>query len=177
MISESRPNPSSLGVFSTRPAGTVIHGSRSGSQNNQLQEYKGTVNYAAGGADGLYWQVTVGPGRYCVHGPVQRWGWHAGDVADYPGMGSQRWLGAEFAQAQLGGAVDDSTFLAFAFWFRDVARVRYPTLPTRFRMHSEMPQGVAAGKTDLVLPEQAGRVRARIQAALRLVGIEDEVTS
>lgn len=144
------------------PLGVIIHGSRSTLDYNELQEFAGTVRYAGKGAEGLYWSVTLGPDKVCIHGDIARWGWNAKQH-------SRDYLAAEFSQSKEGGLVSDSQFDAFAWWYKNEALVKYPSLPRVFIMHSELPAGIADGKTDLVRIAQANEIRARINAALERI--------
>lgn len=147
------------GRFSTTPAGVILHGSRSGSQNTTRQEYEGTKRYAASGID-YGWSATIGDDVYCIHMGFDRWGWNARGA-------SQRYLAVEFAQATVDRPISDAQVRAFAHFFLE-ARKFWPQLPAYFPTHAELAEGVMDGKTD-VFPRGDPRteeLRARIHRAL-----------
>lgn len=148
------------GVFANTPAGVILHGSRSGTGNNTAQEYTGTARYAGSGIE-LGWHLTIGDDIYAEHMTPKQWGWNARAA-------SQKYLGVEFAQATVALPISDAQVRAFCWWFKNVARVTWPNLPTTFPMHSELPEGIADGKTD-VFPKGDSRgdeLRTRIMARL-----------
>lgn len=89
----------------------------------------------------LAWHVTIGEGEIACHLPLNRWGWHAGSH-------SRRWFGAEFAQPTGDDPITDLQVQTFCWWWRNVVRKRWPGVPDHFLGHSEVRQGINAGKTD-----------------------------
>lgn len=122
------------------------------------QEYEATLRYVRSGAGGLGWTVTVGDGVLAIHMTPKQWGWNARSA-------SARYLAAEFAQANLGSPITDGQISTFCWWWVNVARQHWPSLPMHFPNHSEIPEGIADGKSD---PEPRGEhtVRDRILARL-----------
>ena len=146
------------GSFTIPPMGVILHGSRSGQPYTVEQEYMATVNHVRNGANGLGWNITVGNGVVCEHMTPRYWGWNARGA-------SNRHLAVEFAQANLGDLITDAQIDAFCWYFTNVMKVAWPGMPRAFPYHSELPEGVADGKTD---PEPRGEhsVRDRILARL-----------
>lgn len=149
------------GRFTATPQGVILHGSRSGQNYDTAREYQATVNYVRAGAGGLGWHITCADNLIAVHMTPAEWGWSARGA-------SQRLLACEFAQATADRPISDAQVAAFAWWFLNVARATWPNLPAYFPMHSELPEGIADGKSD-VFPRGDGRadeLRARILALL-----------
>lgn len=146
-----------VGTFAGTPAGIILHGTRSSLPYTQQEEFDATVRYVRAGAGGLGWHVTVGPDMLAEHMPPDRWGWNARGA-------SSRYLAIEFAQASQGGVVLDSQLRAAAWWIWHSARKRWPGLPltaTSLVNHSDLPEGIADGKTD-VQPRGQHSVRDRL---------------
>lgn len=155
-------NPGTVGgAFGTTPAGTILHGSRSGRRWGMPTEYDHCRSYAASGIE-LGWNLTVGEDAVSAHMPPDRWGWNARRA-------SSRYLAVEFAQANLGDPITDGQVRAFCWWIVAVARKRWPGLPANFPTHAEVEQrgetGAIDGKSDV---EPFGRhsVRDRVLARL-----------
>ena len=146
------------GQFTGTPSGVILHGTRSGQPYDIKHEYHATLNYVRSGAGGLGWNITVGQGKYCDHIAPESWGWNARGA-------SSRYLAAEFAQAHLGDEISNEQISAFCWWFVNVARVAWPSLPKVFPNHSDLPEGVSDGKSD-VEPRGQHSVRDRILAGL-----------
>lgn len=146
------------GTYTSMPVGVILHGTRSGQDYSVEQEYQATLNYVRSGASGLGWSVTIGDGKICEHMTPRYWGWNARGA-------SSKHLAAEFSQAKLGGAITDGQIDAFCYWFLKVARGTWPALPMAFPNHSELPEGIADGKSD-VEPRGSHSVRDRILARL-----------
>lgn len=146
------------------PQGCILHGSRSGQDYNKLEEYNSTVNFVRDGAydaEGtpLGWNVTIGEDRYSIHNR-KRWGWNAGKH-------SRDFVAAEFAQAKVGEPITDAQLDMFEHWWRSVVMVDYPNIPMFFINHSELEQGIAAGKTDAGrIGAEANMLRERIMERL-----------
>lgn len=154
------------GTFAHKPSGIILHGSRSGQQWSIGSEFDSCRNFAAGGAGGLGWNVTVGQDEYSVHMTARQWGWNARSPA------SQTLLAVEFAQAQLVDPITDAQVRAFVHWYEHEVVPVWGALDlsadAALPMHSELPAGMADGKTDAFLAwsERANDLRARIRAAL-----------
>ena len=154
------------GTFVHKPLGIILHGSRSGQQWSIGSEFDSCRNFAAGGANGLGWNATVGEDEYSIHMTARQWGWNARSPA------SQTLLAVELAQAQLVDPITDAQVRAFVHWYEhEVVPVWGPldlssdgALPT----HAELPAGIADGKTDCFPRNdpRADDLRARIRAAL-----------
>ncbi len=138
---EEAPNPSVAGEFKHTPQGVVLHGSRSGLRRDRHAEFRSTVNYAVSGANGLAWHATVGDDVVALHMPCGSWGYHARSW-------SSDWLGVEFAQATVEDDISDGQVDTVCWWFKNVARKRWPTLPAHFIGHAEIPPGILDGNTD-----------------------------
>lgn len=142
------------------PKGCILHGTRSGQAYTKLEEYNSTVNFVRSGAidskgNRLGWSVTIGTDRYCVHSHSY-WGWNAGEHSD-------EYVAAEFAQSHEGEAITPQQLDMFEHWWRTEVKPKWPDIPLVFINHSELPQGIAAGKTD-AFPRgfEAEALRARI---------------
>ena len=146
------------GSFTTTPVGVILHGSRSGQPYTVEQEFQATLNYVNSGAAGLGWNITIADGKVCEHMAPRYWGWNARNA-------SKIHLACEFAQAHLGDEITDGQIDAFCWWFLNVAREAWPGLPMAFPNHSELPEGIADGKSD-VEPRGENSVRDRIIARL-----------
>lgn len=144
--------------FTGTPAGVILHGTRSGQPYTVEQEYQSTLNYVRSGAAGLGWNITVGEGKLCGHISPKSWGWNARQH-------SSEYLAVEFAQAHLGDLITGAQIDAFCWWFLNSARTLWPLLPMEFPNHSDLPAGIADGKSD-VEPRGQHTVRDRILAKL-----------
>lgn len=146
------------GSFTGTPAGVILHGTRSGQPYSVEQEYQATLNYVRSGAGGLGWNITVGDGKVCEHVSARHWGWNARGA-------SRIHLAVEFAQAHLGDPITDRQVDAFCWYLLNVWQPIWPNLPWAFPNHSDLPEGVADGKSD-VEPRGEHSVRDRILARL-----------
>lgn len=140
--------------------GVILHSTRSGQPYTVEQEYRATLNYVNNGAGGLGWNITVGGGRVCEHFSPRYWGWNARGA-------SNRHLAVEFAEANLGDGVTDQDIDSFCWYWINVWKVAWPGLPPAFPYHSELPEGIADGKTD---PEPRGQTSVRDRIMARLGG-------
>lgn len=131
--------------YTATPQGVILHGSRSGSNNDAMAEYRGTARYAGSGIE-LGWSATVGPGIYAVHMPATHYGWNARAA-------SSKFLAIEFAQATINHPIDDSMVDAFVHWLRTEALPVWPNLPMHFPSHAEVEvaglTGARDGKSDV----------------------------
>lgn len=151
------------GTFASTPLGVILHGSRSGIPNRPtLAEYLGTASFAVGNSAGLGWNITCGTDRLAIHYPATRWGWNARQH-------SSQYLACEFAQANLGDHITDGQVKAFVWWFRNKARATWPRLRAEFPNHSDLPAGIADGKSDCE-PRGVHTVRDRVLAELKRQG-------
>lgn len=146
------------GRYASTPVGVILHGTRSGQPYTTDQEFAATIRYVQAGASGLGWSITCGNGVIAVHMTPQQWGWNARSA-------SSKHLACEFAQANIGDPITDAQIDAFCWWFLNVARAAWPNLPKAFPNHSELPEGIADGKSD-VEPRGEHAVRDRILARL-----------
>ena len=138
----------------------ILHGTRSGRDWTTAEEFAATCRYVSGGAGGLGWHATISDNELAIHLPPHHYGWNARAA-------SGRYLAVEFAQPTADRAISDAQVAAFVWWFA-LARVDWPDLPLVFPMHSELPEGIADGKSD-VFPRgsyRAAELRDRIRAAL-----------
>lgn len=126
----------------TQRKGMIVHSTRSGQNYNTTQEYNATINYIKAGADGLGWTATVGDGIVAMHMKIGEWGWNVRGASD-------EWVAVELAQAKLDGPILDSQIEGVAaVWIK--AREYYgTTFPLHFVNHSDLPEGIADGKTDV----------------------------
>lgn len=146
------------GRYASTPLGVILHGTRSGQPYTTSQEYDAAIRFVRGGAGGLGWSITCGIGVIAVHMTPQQWGWNARGA-------SSKYLACEFAQANLGDPIDDGQVDAFCWWFRNVAQVHWPNIPMHFPNHSDLPEGISDGKSD-VEPRGQHSVRDRILTRL-----------
>ena len=157
------------GNFTGTPKGVILHGSRSGSNNDTEREYTGTVNYVRAGANGLGWHATIGDDRIALHIGPEGYGWNARAA-------SSKYLAVEFAQAVEAKPISDGQVRAFAWWFRNKARATWPNLPLNFPTHAEVEArgetGARDGKTDVFSngSPRADELRARILAEIQRQG-------
>lgn len=156
-------SPSQAGSFVRTPMGVIIHSRRSGLAWTEMPEYTATVNWAMNPTHGLAWNATIGPRCLSIHLPSDAWEWNARSPFSY------QMLTVEFAQARPGDPVSDAQIDVFVWWFLEVARRRWPDLPATFVHHSELPTGIADGKTN-VWPRGRGadRFRQRIHDRLAM---------
>jgi hypothetical protein len=158
------------GVYGVRPRGVILHGSRSGIAGHPaLDEWSDTAHWATIEPNGYGWSATIGPDRVASHMPLNLWGWNARGC-------SPHYLAVEFAQANVSDAIDDAAVAAFCWWFVDLARAMWSTLPRVFPSHAELdgtPEyGQHDGKTD-AFPLHDPRMvdlRMRINARLDALG-------
>lgn len=103
--------------------------------------------------------MTIGEGEIAEHLTCGSWGWNARKF-------SSEYLAIEFAQAHENDAITDAQVRAFAWWFLNMARARWPSLPTTFPTHAELDKTLVVpdGKTDCFIDGTA--IRARITALL-----------
>lgn len=155
-------------MFTDRPRGVILHGTRSGLAQDVHAEFRSTVSYVQNGAAGLGWNATIGDDELCIHFEADRWGWNARAA-------SKNYLAVEFAQARLTDMVTDGQVRAFCYWFQHFALKSWPTLAVNFPTHAEIEArgetGVKDGKSD-VFPVGDFRISAlrfRIVERLRLV--------
>lgn len=139
------PLSSVQGAFTKRPRGVILHASRSTVDRSVEAEFKGTVDYAVGGADGKGWNATIGNDKYAVHIPATSWGWSAREP-------SSIWLAVEFSQARIGRPVDDAQLRAFAAWWHTEVLPIWPGLLPVLVHHATLDAAWQApdGKTDVV---------------------------
>lgn len=165
MVEWGYSSPSIVGRFASRPAGVILHGSRSGRPIGKEAEYRGTRNFAAGGANGLGWNATIGADILASHISPEWWGYSAGEH-------SRVYLATEFAQSLEGEPITDGQVRAFAHWFTTIARPAWPSLdlrvPGALPMHAELSQGIRDGKSDAFRrgDPRADDLRGRIIAAV-----------
>lgn len=139
----------------------ILHSTRSGQNYNTTQEHNATVNYVKSGADGLGWTATIGDGVICYHMSLDEWGWNARAA-------SSKWLAVELAQAKLDGPILDSQIeAAAAVWIE--ARSIWPSLPLKFINHSDLPEGIADGKSD-VCRRGDSTITGKVESLLRKAG-------
>lgn len=152
------------GSFAATPSGVILHSSRSGTANDPAQEWLGTSNFAMSGIE-LGWNATIGPDRLAIHLPADQWGWNAREH-------SHTHLAVEFSQAKPGQPINDDQVRAFAWYFLNVLRKRWPSLPASFPTHAELPAGIRDGKTDPYRNGDAAAddLRARILAHITYLG-------
>lgn len=126
-----------------------------------MQEFEATAQYAQTNPDNLCWHATIGDGIVAIHLAAEAWGWSARAF-------SSDYLAVEFAQPNLGDPISDAAVAAFAWWWLNIARVRWPELPRLFVNHSEVDRLLQTpdGKTDLwpAQSRQAADFRQRILA-------------
>lgn len=144
----------------------ILHGTRSGIRRSIADEFTAVSQY--GEYTQYAYNVTGGEDAITIHLAPDRWGWHAYHAA-------QMYLGYEFANPLEGYEVNDAMVRAFVYWFKYVARARWPELPTVFRTHSEIEREVAGvpqdGKTDCFRygDPRADDLRARIAAHMEVI--------
>jgi len=145
----------------TAPQGIILHSTRSAIPRGEVEEYEGTLNYVRGGANGLGWNATVGPGLVCEHMNPDQWGWNAREA-------SSHYVAIEHAQARLGDPVSDALLDASAWYIKNKVYARWPNMPRTLVHHSELPAGVQDGKSDMA-PKgsaKAEELRQRLLARL-----------
>lgn len=165
-IAVYRQPGSVAGTFAQRPIGIILHGSRSGQAWSIEREFDSCRNFAAAGAAGLGWNATIGPLAYSVHMSARQWGWNARSPA------SLIYLAVELAQATVNDPITDEMVQALGHWYEhEVIPVWGKldlSLDSHLPMHSELPTGIADGKTD-AFPRgdaRADNLRHRIRALL-----------
>jgi hypothetical protein len=153
------------GSFVERPRGIILHGSRSGQSWSIDREFDSCRNYAAGGANGLGWNATVGEMEYSIHLSARNWGWNARSA-------SRSFLGVELAQARYGDPITDAMVIALVHWYQHEVLPMWGELPlgsdAALPSHNSLPEGAADGKSDCYLdpsPELTN-LRKRIRALL-----------
>lgn len=146
-----------IGDFSGTPQGIILHSTRSGQPFDIEHEYQGTLNYIRSGASGLGWSATAGDYKLAYHMDPREWGWNARQH-------SYEYLAIEIAQAHLGDPVSDGQIAAVAAFYHKAKEV-WPQLPATFPNHSDLPAGIADGKSD-VEPRGQHSVRDRVLAAI-----------
>jgi hypothetical protein len=153
------------GVFSTTPAGVILHGSRSGVPSRSIDaEFVGTSNYAVNEPNGLGWNATIGDDALALHIPADRWGWNARAA-------SRKYLAVEFAQPVEDVDIVSGQVRACA-WFIHEARKRWPNLPLFMPTHAELDgteTGAFDGKSDVYskFNPKAELLRSAIRATYR----------
>lgn len=154
------PTPSETYPFLRAPKGFLLHGSRSGRAQPVAEEYQCTVRYAAGGANDLGWNFTIGEDAVAEHIGPARWGWNSYRASMY-------YVALEFAQGNVEGEITDGQVRAAA-WAIQRSREVWPSIPLNLVTHAELEQtgetGRVDGKTD-VYPfgdARADRLRERI---------------
>ena len=163
------------GVFSSKPSGFVIHGSRSGVvTRSRQQEYDGTRTYAENSLvtlpDGTTyytgWNATIGDLQWSRHFDADKWGHHAG-------VDGVTRMGFEFAQAVISWNVTDGQVAAWADCYKSYVVPRWGEYNLRatgvLSMHSQLPQGIRDGKTDVFSRDDYARwndLKARLTAAV-----------
>lgn len=155
-----------VGPFRAVPIGVILHGSRSGIERSTDAELQSTINYAVGGAldsegDNLGWNATIGPATVARHIDPKYYGWNAREA-------SSVYVAAEFAQGLVADPIDDTAVDAFCWWFINVVRVAWPTIPALFVTHASLPAGIRDRKTDAfpIADPRAADLIARIHARL-----------
>ena len=153
----------------TDPYGILLHSSRSGRIWTTRQEFDSTRGYARRGADGLFWNATVGEGAYSLHYDRNRpvpWGYNARGASRY-------YYAIELAQPRLGDPITDELVDTAATCIVLEVLPHYLGMDLRSAFlpeHWELPEGKADGKTD-VWYGQPGQLAAWVRArALGLVG-------
>jgi hypothetical protein len=165
------------GEFALPPKGIVLHSSRSGCTLTPagepwttMHEFQSTCNWAKNAANEYGWNVTVGPNVWAAHMRPTQYGINCGTKA------SGEYLAVEFSQALLGQPIVQEQVTAFAAMWRDYIVPVWPHLAATeaanrllLPAHSEMPQGVADGKTDPwpKATAELDQFRARLRAALK----------
>lgn len=150
--------------FARMPKGIVLHGSRSGSTTNTLdQEYRGTANWELNNPHGYAWHATIGNGKVAIHLTPREWGQH-------DPWASQEYLGVELAQPTVAHAITDGQVDALADWIKTRVLPVWPGLPLHFPSHAEVNReyGQNQGKSD-VFPLgdiRMSDLRARLMARL-----------
>lgn len=142
------------------PQGFLLHGSRSGLDRSENDEFWSTVRYAqaGGGPQGLAWHCTAMSGKAAYHMSPRQWGWSAYEA-------SKHYIAVEFSQPRLGDYISDESIDAFCYYVRlDVLPV-WPDIPRVAICHSEL-QGE---KSDPVIASEAAAFNARVLARLALV--------
>lgn len=162
------------GTFATQPKGVILHGSRSGKEWSLWEEFLSTARWAANASNPYGWNATIGEDVYSVHIPATHYGVNAGTLE------SSQYLAVEFAQATVHQAITDKQVAAFVDWYREAVLPHWPGLKlgsdASLPAHAELPQGIAAGKSD-VFPRQDGRLhqlRDRIRVALNAPPVEED---
>lgn len=132
-----------------RPLGTVIHGTRGGNATRE-QEWEATLNWARSGPWGktrtgevyyLGWLATIYDDAIALHMPWRKSGWHAGEL-------SETFYGVEFVQPTERDDITDGQVRAYG-WLHRQLRQRHEGFECNLLAHSETPQGVADGKSDV----------------------------
>lgn len=122
----------------------IWHGSRSGIERPLVEEFDSTRNFAAGGANGLGWNATIGEDAYSVHMAASSWGWSAREHSPY-------YIAIETANPNLGDLVTARIVKAAAHYWRYEVEPVYPGIKLTMSnqpTHAELPAGIRDGKTD-----------------------------
>jgi hypothetical protein len=162
------------GLYSQRPNGVILHGSRSSRSWSTAKEFESTRNFAARGAGGLGWSATIGEEEDATHGTVpaysvhmtpRQWGYNARSE-------SSKRLAVEFAQARLSDPITDDQIAAFAHWYEHEIVPVWGELDVDddgdMPCHSELSEGARDGKSDTFLSHsaEANDLRERIREAI-----------
>lgn len=164
---ESAPTPgvNIQGTFASQPLGVILHGGRGGGLTISA-DYASTRNSGHTRVDGIGWNASIGEDVYAVHMGANQWGYNAGDE-------SATYLGVEFGQPDIRD-ITDGQVRAFVAWFRRDVAASWPNLTltatqTSLPAHSQLAQGIAAGKSD-VFPANDRRLQELRDRILALLG-------
>lgn len=136
------------GQYAVMPKGVILHGTRSGNPNNDVdEEFNGTLNYVRNGANDLGWNATVGDGIIAIHMHPSDWGWHARAC-------SYKYVGIEIAQAVESIDITDKQIETIAWYLRNYVYKYWSNMPHTLVTHSEVDGtadygGQYDGKTDV----------------------------
>lgn len=134
-----------LGGWRATTRGFVLHATRGG-LSSQAAEYQSCVNWFLNPASQASSTIVIGPdGEITEMVPLERVCWTTGEHnAEYAAV--------EMAQGRLGEPITEKARASLAWWLHNVFFKKYPNLkpsPTTLPFHSELPQGIRVGKTDL----------------------------
>jgi hypothetical protein len=154
------------GLYPRQPLGVTLHGSRSTVARPTHVEYIRTAEYVTTRTDLVGHACTIGDDEVAIHTKPTEWCHHARGCSSY-------YIGAEFAQPNLGDPISDAQIAAFCWYFAVELRGAYPRLALHFPTHAELDgtdlYGRVDGKSDLA-PKgdpMAADVRRRILARLQ----------